>query len=128
MEVIQPARTIAMTAHDLEKARLVDFAVGYRDVLARHRLVATATTGRMLAEMVGLEVDCLDPRMAGGESQIVDAIAGPRVAAVIFLVDPRCCRRGEPGPKPVIEACSRHDVPLAMNLAAAGAILRGLTP
>jgi methylglyoxal synthase len=114
---LNPRPTIALVAHDHEQARLVDLAVCYRDVLARHRLVATATTGRMLTEMVGLTV---------GDLQIGKAVAGRAVAAVIFLVDPFSRRPHEPSLEPVMKACSLHDIPLATNISTAGAVLRAL--
>lgn len=117
---------IALIAHDHEKVRLVDFAVCYRDVLANHRLIATATTGRMLTEMVGLEVDCMRSGVAGGDRQIAEAVVGRGVAAVIFLIDPFHSRPHEPGLMPVMKACSLHDIPLATNIATAGALLRAL--
>lgn len=123
---LDPRPTIAMIAHDHEKVRLVDFAVCYRDVLVNHRLIATATTGRMLTEMVGLEVDCMRSGMAGGDRQIAEAVAGRGVAAVIFLVDPFHSRPHEPGLLPVMKACSLHDIPLATNISTAAAVLHAL--
>jgi methylglyoxal synthase len=124
---LDPRPTIALIAHDHEKVRLVDFAVCYRDVLARHRLVATATTGRLLTEMVGLRVDCVRSGIAGGDRQVAEAVAGRGVAAVIFLVDPFSRRPHEPGLQPVLKACSLHDIPLATNISTAGAVLHALS-
>ena len=123
---LDPLPAIAMIAHDHEKVRLVDLAVCYRDILARHRLVATATTGRMLTDMVGLKVDCVRSGMAGGDRQIAQAVAGRGVIAVIFLVDPFGSRPHEPGLEPVMKACSLHDIPLATNIATAGAVLHAV--
>lgn len=117
---------IALGAHDHEKVRLVDLAVCYRDVLARHRLIATPTTGWMLKEMVGLRVECLHPGMAGGDSQLAEAVARRGVAAVIFLVNPFSSRPHEPRLEPVIQACSLHDIPLATNVSTASAVLHAL--
>jgi methylglyoxal synthase len=122
-----PRPTIALIAHDHEKVRLVDFAVCYRDVLARHRLVATATTGRMLTEMVGLRVDCVRSGIPGGDREVAEAVAGRGVAAVIFLVDPFSRRPQEPGLEHVMKACSLHDIPLATNISTAGAVLHALS-
>jgi methylglyoxal synthase len=121
-----PRPTIALIAHDHEKVRLVDLAICYRDVLFRHRLMATATTGRMLTEMVGLRVECVRSGMAGGDRQIAEAVAGRCVAAVIFLVDPFSRRAHEPELEPVLRACGLHDIPLATNIATAGAVLHAL--
>lgn len=122
-----PRPAVALIAHDHEKVRLVDLAVCYRDVLARHRLIATATTGRMLTEMVGLKVDCVRSGMAGGDRQIAEAVAGRGVAAVIFLVDLFSSGPHEPRLEPVMKACSLHDIPLAANTATAGAVLHALS-
>ncbi|MFN2462631.1 MAG: methylglyoxal synthase [Candidatus Dormibacteria bacterium] len=121
-----PPPTIAMIAHDREKVRLVDFAVCYRDILSRHRLLATATTGRMLAEMVGLEVECVRSVTAGGDRQVADAVAGGRVACVVFLVDAFSGRPHERRIEPVMKACSLHDIPLATNVATARAVLHAV--
>ena len=123
---LDPRPIIAMIAHDHEKVRLVDFAVCYRDVLARHRLLATATTGRMLEEMVGLDVDCVRSGMAGGDRQVAEAVAGRGVAAVIFLVDAFSRRPHEPQVEPVMKACSLHDIPLATNIATARAVVHAV--
>jgi len=123
---LDPRPTIALIAHDHEKVRLVDLAVCYRDVLTRHRLLATATTGKMLQDMVGLEVDCVRSGMAGGDRQVAEAVAGRRVAAVIFLVDAFSRRPHEPQVEPVLKACSLHDIPLATNIATARAVVHAL--
>ncbi|MEA2683322.1 MAG: methylglyoxal synthase [Chloroflexota bacterium] len=123
---LDPRPAIALIAHDHEKVRLVDLAVCYRDILARHRLIATATTGRMLTDMVGLKVECVRSGMAGGDRQVAQAVAGRGVAAVIFLVDPFGSRPHEPGLGPVMKACSLHDITLATNVATAAAVLNAL--
>jgi methylglyoxal synthase len=123
---LDPRPAVALIANDHEKVRLVDLAVCYRDVLSRHRLIATATTGRMLTEMVGLTVDCVRSGMAGGDRQIAEAVASRGVAAVIFLVDPFSSRTHEPGLEPVMKACSLHDIPLATNIATSKAVLHAL--
>ena len=49
--------TLALIAHDGKKADLVAFATFNRAALSEFDLVATATTGRLLREKVGLAVD-----------------------------------------------------------------------
>ena len=52
---------IAFLAHDKKKELMVQFCTAYKSVLMKHNLFATATTGRLIAEMatVGL---LLNPR------------------------------------------------------------------
>jgi len=118
---------IIMLAHDHKKAQLVDLAICYRDIIAGHRVVATATTGRLLSEMVGLPVETLSAGLDGDDREIAAFIAGSPVAAVIFLVDPFTRRPHEPRVESVLAACSLYDVPLATNLATAGAVLNLVT-
>jgi methylglyoxal synthase len=46
-------KNIALIAHDNRKADLLEWATFNRDLLARHRLFGTGTTGRLLAEELG---------------------------------------------------------------------------
>jgi methylglyoxal synthase len=118
---------LALVAHDHKKIQLIDLAVCYRDVLAHYRLVATATTGRMLQQMVGLEVECMRSGLAGGDRQIAECVASGNVSAVIFLVDPFTRRPHEPGVEAVMRVCNIHDVPFATNVSTATALLNAVS-
>ena len=43
---------IAFLAHDKKKELMVKFCTAYKSVLAKHSLLATAATGRLIAETV----------------------------------------------------------------------------
>ncbi|MFY9614033.1 MAG: methylglyoxal synthase [Candidatus Dormiibacterota bacterium] len=117
---------IGLIAHDHKKAQLVDFAVCYRDVLSRHQLVATATTGMMLQEMVGLDVSCVRAGRDGGDFQIAQFVVGRRMLAVIYLIDPFGRLDNEPELDPVLRVCNLHDIPVATNISTAAAVLNSL--
>jgi methylglyoxal synthase len=120
---------LAIIAHDGKKADLVAFATFNRGTLARHRLVATATTGRLLREKVGLEVETVLSGPLGGDAQIAAYVAEGRVEAVIFLVDPLSAHPHDPDIRTVLRVCNVHDVPIATNVATADIVLAsGLTP
>ena len=121
-----PGAAIGLIAHDHKKLQLVDLAICYRDVLAQYQLVATATTGRMLQEMVGLPVSCVRSGRDGGDFQIAQFVVGRRVLAVIFLIDPFSRRHDEPELDPVLRVCNLHDIPVATNIATAGAVLNSM--
>src|SRR5438045_8607663 len=78
---------LAIIAHDGKKADLVAFAAFNRDHLADFQLVATSSTGRLLMDKVGLEVECLGSGPVGGDVQIAHRIVDGNVDAVIFMVD-----------------------------------------
>lgn len=125
-------KILALIAHDGKKADMVAFATFNRDTLAQHRLVATATTGRLLRDKVGLEVESCLSGPLGGDVQIAARIAGGEVAAVLFLVDPLDKHPHDPDIQAIQRVCNVHDVPLATNVATADLIIsaaaRGLGP
>ena len=45
---------IAIIAHDSKKELMVQFCIAYCRVLSQHNLIATGTTGKMVAEATGL--------------------------------------------------------------------------
>ena len=51
------ADTVALIAHDGKKADMVAFATFNRDKLSQFNLVATGTTGGLLLEKVGLDIE-----------------------------------------------------------------------
>ena len=54
--------TIALIAHDSKKELMVQFCTAYCRILSQHKLVATGTTGKLIAEATGLQVQ----RFLGG--------------------------------------------------------------
>ncbi len=118
-------KTLALIAHDGKKADMVAFATFNRETLAEYHLIATATTGRLLREKVGLKVEqCLSGPL-GGDVQIAARIASGEVDAVFFLVDPLDKHPHDPDIQAVLRVCNVHDVPLATNVATANLIISG---
>ena len=124
--------TRALIAHDGKKADLVAFATFNRAALSEFDLVATATTGRLLREKVGLAVDTVLSGPQGGDTQIAALVAEGRIAAVLFFVDPLSAHPHDPDIQAVLRVCNVHNVPIATNVAAAdlflGAALREVDP
>ncbi len=57
--------TIALIAHDSKKELMVQFCTAYCRILSQHKLVATGTTGKMIAEATGLQVAALSGGRTG---------------------------------------------------------------
>jgi methylglyoxal synthase len=55
-------RRIALIAHDNKKRDMLEWAEYNIDLLAGHELFATATTGHLLEEQLGLPVTCFPHR------------------------------------------------------------------
>jgi methylglyoxal synthase len=115
--------TLAIIAHDGRKADLVAFATFNRDCLARFNLVATATTGRLLREKIGLDPVTVLSGPLGGDAQIASLVAEGAIRAVLFFVDPLSAHPHDPDIRTVLRICNVHDVPIATNVAAADLFL-----
>ena len=118
-----PTKTIALIAHDGKKADMIAFATFNRNKLMDFNLLATATTGRLLIEKVGLEVECLLSGPLGGDAQIAARVAQGDVDAVFFFVDPLDKHPHDPDIQTLLRACNIHNVPIATNVATADLII-----
>ena len=115
--------TLALIAHDGKKADLVAFATYNRTTLAEFRLIATATTGTLLRDKVGLDVETMLSGPLGGDAKIAAHVAEGRVRAVLFFVDPLSAHPHDPDIRTVQRVCNVHNVPIATNVAAADLFL-----
>ena len=113
---------IALIAHDQKKPALVEFVLRHRDIFERHPLVATGSTGRLIAEKLNLHVEWLAHGPDGGDLIIGGRVAMGQIRAVIFFRDPLTAQPHEPDVSALMRVCDVHRVPLATNLATAEAI------
>lgn len=81
-------KRIALVAHDNKKKDLIDWAVHNRVELARHELLATGTTGKMMEENLDRPVRKLLSGPLGGDQQIGALIAGGEIDILVFFWDP----------------------------------------
>ena len=117
---------LALIAHDHKKDELVKLALQFREVLARHELIATGTTGTRIQEATGLNVLRVLSGPLGGDAQIAGRVAQGEVSAVIFLVDPLYAHPHEPDVQGLVRITNVHNVPLALNVATARMLLDSL--
>ena len=119
--------TLALIAHDGKKADLISFAEQHLGLIRRFHLIATGTTGKLLQDRLGLDVDRQLSGPLGGDVQIASRIVEGSVYAVIFFVDPLDKHPHEPDIQTLLRACNVHNVPLATNAATARFILTSQT-
>jgi methylglyoxal synthase len=116
-------RRLAIIAHDGKKADLVAFATYNRDRLQDFELVATASTGGLLHEKVGLEVERVASGPMGGDAIVASRIVAGMIDAVIFIVDPLGKHPHEPDIQTLLRICNVRNIPLATNVASADLLI-----
>ncbi|MEB3279976.1 MAG: methylglyoxal synthase [Lyngbya sp.] len=120
------AATLALIAHDRKKDELVNFVLEYQSIFARYRLITTGTTGQQIQQGTNLSVEQMLSGSEGGDLQIAAQVAEGKVLAVIFLIDPLFSQPHEPDIQIFQRICAVHNVPLAINIATAEAIIEKL--
>lgn len=75
MNAMKPKLKIALVAHDHRKADMVDWVKYNALYLARHELVCTGTTGRLIKEAlagagIAAHVECMNSGPMGGDAEI----------------------------------------------------------
>ncbi len=118
-------KTLALISHDGKKADMVAFVLANKAVLERYNLVATNTTGGLIADKTGLPVTRMLSGPVGGDAQIAAQIAEGKIEAVFFFVDPLGKHPHDPDIQSLLRICNVHDVPLATNAATAEYIISG---
>ena len=115
--------TIAILAHDSRKELALQFCTAYSGILSRNTVIATGTTGRMLAQATGLPVHCYLSGKLGGIQQISARVACDEVDLVLFFRDPLKAENGS-SEQNLLRLCDMHSVPISTNIAEV--LLRGL--
>ena len=57
---------IALIAHDKKKSEIIELAIKYKDVLGKHELYATGTTGTLIMGETGLAIHRMKSGPLGG--------------------------------------------------------------
>lgn len=117
---------IALIAHDAKKKLMQNFCIAYRGILSRHKLFATATTGRLIEEVTNLNIHKHLAGHLGGMQQIGAQIEQNEIDLLIFLRDPLNPKRHEPDVNDVVKLCDMHNIPMATNLATAELLIKSL--
>ena len=117
---------IALIAHDKKKELMVDFCIAYKGILSQHNLCATGTTGSLIIEATGMNVNLFLSGPQGGDQQIGARMAYNEIDLVLFFRDPLTAQPHEPDVSALFRLCDVHNIPLATNSATAEVMIRGL--
>jgi methylglyoxal synthase len=116
-------KTIALVAHDNKKADLIEWADFNKTVLARHELIATGTTGRLLEEKLDRPVTKMLSGPLGGDQQIGAMIAEGKIDVLIFFWDPMEAQAHDSDVKALLRLGVAWNILLACDRATADFIL-----
>ena len=117
---------IAIIAHDAKKELMTQFCIAYCGILSRHRLCATGTTGKLVADATGLEITRFLSGSQGGDQQIGSLIACNEIDMLLLFSDPLDPKEHEPNVNSLLRICDVHNVPAATNIATAEALIHSL--
>lgn len=115
----EPRRRIGLVAHDGKKLDLIEWAKYNLGLLAGFALVSTGTTGKMLEEALGVEVEKLRSGPLGGDQQIGALIAEGRIDFLIFFWDPMDMQPHDTDVKALLRLAVLWNIPVACNRASA---------
>jgi len=84
-------KRIALVAHNNKKAELIECLRQHRDVLAKHKLYGTGTTGALVEKELDIPVTKFESGPLGGDQQLGAKITSRELDILIFFVDPLDC-------------------------------------
>lgn len=116
---MNPAKKIALVAHDNKKRDLLEWAEFNRELLMRHKVYATGTTGATLERELGFDIHRLQSGPLGGDQQIGARIVDNEIDFLIFFWDPLEMMPHDTDVKALLRMAVVWNIPIACNRASA---------
>jgi len=122
---MQNIKKIALVAHDNRKHALLEWVKWNRDILTKHELICTGTTGKLVEEGLmkappsgtppHINLTRLKSGPLGGDQQLGAMIAEGKVDVLIFLWDPMEPQPHDVDVKALLRIAVLYNVPTACN-------------
>ena len=108
---------IALIAHDGKKASMVSFVMKRLAFFQREDvdIVATGTTGTLVANAGVNKVECVASGPMGGDAEIGAMVTRGEIDGVVFFRDPLDKHPHDVDISMLMRLCDVHEVPLATN-------------
>ncbi|MDD3744981.1 MAG: methylglyoxal synthase [Anaerostipes sp.] len=116
---------IGLVAHDAKKMLMQNLCIAYQDILKKHTLYATATTGKAIEDVTNLSIHKFLVGHFGGMQQMGAVIENNDIDMLIFLQDPNNKSR-IPAFYNILNLCDKYNVPCATNLPTAEVLILAL--
>ncbi len=122
---MEKTKRIALVAHDNRKKDIIEWAEWNYEVLIRHKLVSTGTTGSLVEKAIkkklseedaeNFEVTKLKSGPLGGDQQLGAMIAEDQIDLIIFLWDPMQPQPHDVDVKALLRISVLYNIPTACN-------------
>jgi len=108
---------IALIAHDGKKASMVSFVMKRLAFFQREDvdIVATGTTGTLVANAGVNKVECVASGPMGGDAEIGAMVTRGEIDGVVFFRDPLDKHPHDVDISMLMRLCDVHEIPLATN-------------
>jgi methylglyoxal synthase len=118
-QMLGPRKRIGLVAHDRKKADLIEWVKYNRQLLTRHDLVATGTTGTLLEDELGVGIRKLQSGPLGGDQQLGALIADGEIDFLVFFWDPLEQQPHDTDVKALLRIAVVWNIPIACDRASA---------
>ena len=118
-------KRIALVAHDNRKKDLIEWVEWNRELLLKHKLTCTGTTGRLVERILKkglpksitaeLEINILKSGPLGGDQQLGALIAEGKIDILVFLWDPMQPQPHDVDVKALLRITVLYNIPTACN-------------
>ena len=111
---------VALVAHDQRKADMVEWVIFNADMLSKHKLICTGTTGTLIYKAlkeIGIDADvtCMNSGPMGGDAEIAALVVRNQIDLAVFLIDDLNAQPHEADIQMLLRQCRVHNVPIACN-------------
>ncbi len=120
---LKSRKRIALVAHDHKKKDLIEWAIYNKIELARHELISTGTTRKLLEEKLDRPVKKVLSGPLGGDQQIGAMIATGDIDVLIFFWDPMEAQPHDSDVKALLRLAIAWNIPTACDRATADFML-----
>ena len=112
--------TIALVAHDNRKADMVEWVKYNAEMLARHAIVCTGTTGSLIRQVfadkkINAGVESMNSGPLGGDAEIAAMVVQKKIDLAVFLIDDLNPQPHEADIQMLLRQCRIHNIPIACN-------------